>query len=133
MIRLLVGTDTPKTSRRLVEYLERRVDRSDEVYVVNTLVGGDETSAADISEGEQALEVFEEEFAGAATVTCNQLVRGNEPAEDLLEAAADREADEFVIGIRKRSPVGKMVFGSTAQNLLLEAEIPVRCVPLGPE
>lgn len=130
MSRLLVGTDGPGTSRQLAEYLTGRVDADDEVYVVNSLVGGDETSADEIADGEEALEVVEAKLGETATVTANQFVRGNAPVQDLLEAAADWEVDEFVIGIRKRSPVGKMVFGSTAQNLLLEADRPVRCVPL---
>jgi len=131
MTRLLVGTDGPDTSERLLPYLEEVLGTGDEVYVLNSLEGGDDTLADDIGEGEEAVEVLESGLAGiGAAVSGHQLVRGNEPIEDLLEVAEDWDADEYVIGIRKRSPVGKMVFGSTAQNLLLEADRTVRCVPL---
>jgi len=130
MTRLVVGTDGEDTSERLVDYLNSVLDADDEVYITNSLVGGDKTSAADIADGEAALDTLEEGLPEGSVADRDQFVRGNEPVEDLLEAAADWDADEYVIGIRKRSPVGKMVFGSTAQNLLLETELPVRTVPI---
>lgn len=130
MTRLLVGTDGIDTSERLLPYLQDVVGPDDDVYVVNSLVGGDETSGDDISEGEDAIEVIAEGLPDAGSVETNQFVRGNQPIEDLLDAADRWDVDEYVIGIRKRSPVGKIVFGSTAQNVLLEADRTVRCVPL---
>jgi nucleotide-binding universal stress UspA family protein len=129
MTRLLVGTDRPATSERLAEYLAATVDDGDDVFLANSLVGGDETDADDVRDGERALEIVEDAVAAAGSVERRQFVRGNEPVEDLLQAANDWDADEYVIGIRKRSPVGKMMFGSTAQHLLLDADRPVRCVP----
>jgi nucleotide-binding universal stress UspA family protein len=126
----LVGTDGTEASERLLEYLDGRVDSDDTVVIVNSLKGGDETSGDEISEGEDALDVLDDGLAGQTTVEQHQYIRGNAPIEDILAAAEEHEVDEFVIGIRKRSPVGKMMFGSTAQNLLLETDLPVRCVPL---
>jgi len=130
MTRLLVGTDSTETSEQILDYLERRVDEDDTVYVVNSLVGGDETSSDDISDGEEAIERLEGPLSEQVTVESHQYIRGNAPIEDLLQAAEEFDIDEHIIGIRKRSPVGKMMFGSTAQNLLLESDLPVRCVPL---
>lgn len=56
------------------------------------------------------------------------LARGNDPAEDLIEIAARENADFIVIGLRKRSPVGKLVLGSNAQQILLDATCPVLAV-----
>jgi nucleotide-binding universal stress UspA family protein len=130
MSRLVVGTDGQDTSEHLVAYLETVLDDDDAVFAVNSLPGGDRTSADDISDGESALDVLEDGLADIVEFDREQFVRGNEPIEDLLAAADRHDADEYVIGIRKRSPVGKMVFGSTAQNLLLETDLPVRTVPL---
>jgi nucleotide-binding universal stress UspA family protein len=130
MTRLIVGTDSTETSEQLVSYLEGVLDESDAVYAVNSLPGGDRTTAEDIADGEAALDVLEDGLADRVEFEREQFVRGNEPIEDLLAAADSHDADEYVIGIRKRSAVGKVVFGSTAQNLLLETELPARTVPL---
>jgi nucleotide-binding universal stress UspA family protein len=53
-----------------------------------------------------------------------QLVRGNDPAEDLISVAEEENADFIVIGLRRRSPVGKLILGSNAQRILLDASGP---------
>lgn len=42
----------------------------------------------------------------------------------------DTDADKFVVGVRRRTPIGKFVFGSTARNHLLGTDRTVRCVPI---
>jgi nucleotide-binding universal stress UspA family protein len=127
MTTYLVGTDSVETSERLVTYIERRVVEGDTVYAANSLSGGDRTSEEDVRAGREALDVLE---AAGIGVDGHQLVRGNSPQEDLMAFAADYDVDEIIVGIRKRSPTGKLVFGSTAQDLLLSADLPVVCVPL---
>ena len=43
-------------------------------------------------------------------------------------AADETSADVLVIGVRRRSPVGKLVMGSVAQTILLDADYPVLAV-----
>ena len=57
-------------------------------------------------------------------VVVNYLTLG----EDLVRFAADNSIDGIFIGIKKRSKVGKLVFGSTAQYVILEAPYPVVAV-----
>jgi nucleotide-binding universal stress UspA family protein len=57
-----------------------------------------------------------------------QLVRGVDPADDLVAVADEVDADLIVIGLRRRSPVGKLILGSNAQQVLLEASCPVLAV-----
>jgi len=52
--------------------------------------------------------------------------------EVVLQVLADRtDISRLVVGVRKRSPVGKAVLGSIAQRLILEAPLPVLAVKAG--
>lgn len=48
-----------------------------------------------------------------------------DPADQLLEAAQEGDADLIVVAGRKRSPTGKALFGSVTQSVILNAERPV--------
>lgn len=50
--------------------------------------------------------------------------RVGEPVEELLGEADRQDARYLVIGGRKRTPVGKAVFGSITQSVLLSADMP---------
>jgi nucleotide-binding universal stress UspA family protein len=58
-------------------------------------------------------------------------VRGKDAADEVVGTAADVDASLIVIGLRRRTPVGKLILGSTAQRILLEAECPVLAVKTG--
>ncbi len=49
-------------------------------------------------------------------------------AEAVVATAAEEQATLVVVGIRHRSPVGKLLLGSVAQRIILEAACPVLCV-----
>jgi len=51
-----------------------------------------------------------------------------EPADDVLTVAEETDAELFVIGLRRRTPVGKLILGGSAQRILLEAGCPVLAV-----
>jgi nucleotide-binding universal stress UspA family protein len=53
---------------------------------------------------------------------------GRMASEDLLDVAEEVKADMIVIGLRRRSPIGKLILGSQAQQILLGAECPVLAV-----
>jgi len=55
-------------------------------------------------------------------------VLGNPPSRDVLRVAQDQNAELIVIGIRRRSRVGKLILGSTAMEILLDAPCPVLAV-----
>ncbi|NUO36019.1 MAG: universal stress protein [Terrabacter sp.] len=57
-----------------------------------------------------------------------QPTSGRSAADEILGAATEVGADLVVIGLRRRSPVGKLMTGSTAQQVLLDAPCAVLTV-----
>ncbi|XBH23095.1 universal stress protein [Jonesiaceae bacterium BS-20] len=72
------------------------------------------------------------ELAKARGVSCEvrTLTERNDVAEDLIAVATETNADVIVIGLRRRSPVGKLILGSNAQRILLDSPCPVLAVKL---
>jgi nucleotide-binding universal stress UspA family protein len=57
-----------------------------------------------------------------------QIVESKDAADQILALARDLNAELIVIGLRRRTPVGKFIMGSQAQTILLQAECPVLAV-----
>ena len=51
-----------------------------------------------------------------------------DPSDAVVQVAQRHDARLVVLGLRTRTPVGKLVFGSTAQRILLDATCPVLAV-----
>jgi len=77
---------------------------------------------------------FEEQLAAAGVPYRIQAARDSvDPADEVLKAAEASRAEFIVIGLRRRSPVGKLLLGSNAQRVLLDAGCPVLAVKAAPE
>ena len=57
-------------------------------------------------------------------------VKPDHLADELLDLAGELDAELIVIGLRRRSPVGKLLLGSAAQHILLNSTVPVLAVRL---
>lgn len=78
---------------------------------------------------EANLEHVRERLDGASIgYEIRQVERGRDVADDLIDAAEGSNAELIVIGLRRRSPVGKLILGSNAQRILLDAPTPVLAV-----
>ncbi|MEJ6541808.1 universal stress protein [Brachybacterium paraconglomeratum] len=49
----------------------------------------------------------------------------DDPADDILDAVEHDDVDLVILGIRKRTPIGKILLGSTSQRVAIEAPVPV--------
>jgi nucleotide-binding universal stress UspA family protein len=131
-MRILVGYTRTELGLAVLQHAidEARL-RGGELLILNTLRG---VGAGDEDEAEkyrQELQKLGEELTGEGIQhRILDYTVGDSLAEDLLAAARKNEVSLLVIGLRRRSPVGKLVMGSTAQELLLNADCPVLAVKL---
>jgi len=103
--------------------------RNSRLVVVNSHRGGREFDRDDALESEAQLEEVRSQLDNAGVGhEVRQLVRGMDPAEDLIAVAEEVGAEFIVIGLRRRSPVGKLILGSNAQRVLLDSPCPVLAV-----
>lgn len=119
---------TPEGQAAIDAAVEETRRRQGRLIVVHSAKGGDE-DAETVIRTRDALAALEERLTGEGLeVTVRDFIRGNEPADDLIEVADKENAALIVIGLRRRSPVGKLLMGSNAQNILLRADCPVLAV-----
>jgi nucleotide-binding universal stress UspA family protein len=103
--------------------------RSSNLVVVNSHRGGDSFDAEKSAKSDAQLEAVKKQLEGSGVeFEVRQLVRGFEPAEDLIGIAESTDAELIVIGLRRRTPVGKLILGSNAQRILLDARCPVLAI-----
>jgi nucleotide-binding universal stress UspA family protein len=119
----------PEGEAALRKAIEEAKLRNAKLVVVSSHRGGSDFDADTSTKAERELD-FVRSVLGDSGVEfeVRQLVRGFEPAEDLLSIADTSSAELVVIGLRRRSPVGKLILGSNAQRVLLDAHCPVLAV-----
>jgi nucleotide-binding universal stress UspA family protein len=90
------------------------------------MAGGPEVPRKDFEIAETNLE-YEKNRLRDKNFPCESVlsVRGLEAGEDLVQLAEENKVEEIIIGVRRRSKVGKLLFGSTAQYVILNAPCPV--------
>jgi nucleotide-binding universal stress UspA family protein len=103
--------------------------RDAKLVVVNSHRGGHDFDSAAADQAEAEINAVRAKLdASGVPFDLRQLVRGFEPAEDLISIAEANSAELIVIGLRRRTPVGKLILGSNAQRILLDAHCPVMAV-----
>lgn len=151
MYRVLLPIDDNESRARAQASAVRDLPRAATDVAVDVLYVREESAAAD---AEWAAGGFAEEYAAemerladddalpASVETAVDVLEAGDlewtvrtaagdPAETILEAAAEYDSDLLVLGVRDRSPVGKAVFGSVTQSVILESDRPVTVVSAG--
>jgi nucleotide-binding universal stress UspA family protein len=103
--------------------------RGAHLVVINSARGGRDFDADEAIRSDAELDAVRSQLAEVGVdAEVRQLVRGLDAAEDLIAVAKETSADFIVIGLRRRTPVGKLILGSNAQRILLDAPCPVLAV-----
>jgi nucleotide-binding universal stress UspA family protein len=129
-MNILVGYDGSKVAADALKLAQKQADAfNGKVIIVTSMVGGPEVLRDDFEKAERELEFAKSGFKEKGIPCEARLsVRGLEAGEDLVQFAEENKIDLIVVGIRRRSRVQKLVFGSNAQYVILEAPCPVLTV-----
>ena len=126
-MKILVGFDGSNVSKEAVSLAQQHaVTFKAEIIIAHSMVGGPEVPRKDFQMAENNIE-HEKIRLLDNNVPCESIlsVRGLQAGEDLVQLAKENNVDEIIIGVRRRSKVGKLLFGSTAQYVILTAPCPV--------
>jgi nucleotide-binding universal stress UspA family protein len=126
-MKILVAFDGSNIAKAAMEVaLKHARAFGGELLLVWSMAKGDEDQKEDIQAAEKTLDYWKDQLdqKGIGCQT-HLLIRGVEPGEDLVRFATDHKVEEIILGVRRRSKVGKLLFGSTAQYVILNAPCPV--------
>lgn len=119
---------TPEGEAAILEAEEQASRFGDDLVLVNSAHGGAYVDSALAQPAALEALVADIEGRGAVNVKVYQRTDAQDPTEEILDLVESTQARLLVIGLRRRSPVGKLFLGSTAQALLLKAPCPVLAV-----
>jgi len=125
-MKILVGYDGSAPAKDALELARKHAAAfGATVDVVTSMESGAGNQQEEIEKAERGLEWAKSLFADKG-IPCNShlLIRGLSPGEDLVEFSRDNRVDEIVVGVKRRSKVGKLLLGSTAQYVILNAPCP---------
>jgi nucleotide-binding universal stress UspA family protein len=132
-MKILVGYDGSNTSMEAVDLARHHAEYTKAHVIVVTMIA----QAHDIdTQDMDAMESADQKLGhlkavlDAKGISCETrlVVTGQSPGEALVAFGRDQGVGLMVMGVRKRSKVGKLMFGSTAQYVILEAACPVLTV-----
>ncbi len=129
-MKIVVGfIDSPEGNAAIDKAVEEAKLRNGSLIVVHSKLGGRHDKAEDYVAMANALDDLAARLAEEGIEhDIHEYVRGDKPAEDLIQAVEEFDAQLIVIGIRERSATGKMLLGSNALDILHYSPVPVLCV-----
>jgi nucleotide-binding universal stress UspA family protein len=113
--------------RAALEWAAEHATAVDESIIVINISRGEPRLDAGFARGRDIQNITDSLSAKGVSIEVRQTV-GDNVADAVLFEAEQASATMIVVGIRRRSPVGKMLMGSVAQSILLDAAVPVVAV-----
>jgi nucleotide-binding universal stress UspA family protein len=125
---VLVGyVPTPEGDAAFAAALQEARRRNEGLVVLNSPRSGAAVSA-DVAPDDVVRQMTDRAAAEGVALDLRQTAHSGDASDEVLRVAQETDASVIVIGLRKRSPVGKLLMGSSAQRILLDADRPVLAV-----
>lgn len=137
---ILVATDLHELDRLMpVAMAEARENRARVLllHVIDTVVFSSDAAGLPYYNPAELLEEADKallpwcEAARREGLSCDALVREGSPAQQIIAAARQFQADRLLLGTRSRSKLSKLLLGSVAEQVLRSVNLPV--ITVGPE
>jgi nucleotide-binding universal stress UspA family protein len=127
MTILVAYVPRPEGQAALEKGIELAKERNEFLIVVNATPGGtgDDPSRADAQDVERVELLLS---VSGVKAEFKQFVRGKNAVEELEDLVASSNATMLVIGLRRRTAVGKLIMGSMAQEILMQISCPILAV-----
>ncbi len=128
-MKLLIGLDETEASRHALTVAQKRARLLNaQLHIIASSGSGSKRNGKAKSLATSLEEA--QMLCNACGIQCHTELceTENTPAEDLLAYARNNKVDEIIIGIKRKSQLGKMIFGSTARQVIIEAPCPVLTV-----
>lgn len=127
MTVLVAYVPRPEGQAALDKGIEIATKNNEQLVVINAGPGGRSEDPSVVSGYE--VERVEERLADLPVkAELKVFVRGNSAIEEIEELVQTLQVTVLVIGLRRRNPVGKLLLGSMAQEILLNVPCPVLAV-----
>ena len=123
MTTILLAYVPSATSEAALEFaVEEARRRSASLLVLASERAPDPRKARGVTDQRPLQERLEETGLGFELRT---VPKRDDPADDILDAVEHDDVDLVILGIRKRTPIGKILLGSTSQRVAIESPVPV--------
>jgi len=126
-MKIMVCYDDSRSSKEALRLAKEHAKAFEgSITIATSMTKGTEAEKKEIEKAELDLE-FEKKSCLEEGIDCKThlLIRGLSAGEDMVQFAEEEKVDEIIIGVKRRSKVEKLVFGSTAQFVILKAHCPV--------
>ena len=123
-MKILVGYDGSKAAMDALKWAQRHAEAMDaKLEIVYAITRFDPKNYHEVQKAEQDLERGVKDIVNRENISYKTHVLLNElsPGDQLVKFAESNNIDEIIIGVRRRSKVGKLIIGSTAQHVILNA------------
>jgi len=133
-MRIMLGYNAYFTADKVLEVAKEHVRAFNaEFHIVTSVVGHsmDETGKLANEAAQSRLDRLQASLEREGIpYKLHLMVREKSPGEDLVKFAEENDMDEMVVGFKRRSAIGEIVFGSNYRHMIGHAPCPIVTVKI---